>query len=168
METISREEVADMSWLAGILDGEGSMHLPAVRRNDRDPHVRNYIQISVGNTNPYLIQKITQIWERQNVKFYLALLKRSGKREYLHLTTTGLGSARKVLTSVLPYLTAKKAQAECLLSYITWREAQGYHGITADMAAMGEKVRAELHRLRYQDFDLQRLSRAASRALNLD
>lgn len=131
-------------------------------------YTRPYVQIAVTNTNPYLIQRVSQIWERQNVKFTIGLMKRKPRREYLAITTTGLGSAKKVLEAVLPYLTAKKAQAECLLSYIAWRQAQGYHGITKELVAMGEKVRAELHVLRYQDFNLQRLSRAASKALHLE
>jgi len=159
---ISREEVADMAWLAGIIDGEGTMHLAQVKPN------RQYIQVAICNTHPYLIQKITQIWERQNGKFVISLLKRPPRRDYLHLTTTGLGSAKKVLEAVLPYLTAKKDQAVCLLSYIAWRQEQGYHGLTPALRAMGEKVREELHALRYRDFNLQRLSRTASRALNLD
>jgi hypothetical protein len=167
VQAISREEVADMAWLAGILDGEGTMHLVALTEGSHG-YVRPYVQIAVSNTNPYLIQKITRIWERQNVKFSIGLLKRKPRRDYLSITTTGLGSAKKVLGAVLPYLTAKKAQAVCLLSYIAWRETQGYHGITKELVAMGEKVREELHALRYQDFNLQRLSRTASRALNLE
>jgi hypothetical protein len=159
--SISREEVADMAWLAGILDGEGTMHL-AFARN------RSYVQIAVTNTNPYLIQRVSQIWERQNVRFSIALLKRPPRREYLSIVTTGLGSSQKVLESVLPYLTAKRPQAVCLLSYLTWRAAQGYHGYTPDFKTMSEKVREEMHRLRYQDFNLQRLSRTASKAFNLN
>lgn len=162
METISREEVADIAWLAGVIDGEGTMHLAEASQH------RQYIQVSICNTHPALIQKITRIWERQNVKFTIGLLKRPPRREYLQVTCMGLGSAKKVLESILPYLTAKHDQAVCLLSYIAWREAQGYNHIGAPLREMGEKVRAELHALRYQDFDLQRLSRSASRALNLD
>lgn len=163
--SISREEVADMAWIAGIVDGEGTMHLALAMGSHG--YTRPYIQVSVCNTNPYLIQRISQIWERQNVKFSIGLLKRSGKREYLSITTTGLGSAEKVLDAILPYLTAKRLQAVCLLSYIAWRQAQGYHGYQPEIIAMSEKVREELHALRYQDFNLQRLSRTASKALSL-
>jgi hypothetical protein len=170
METISREEVADMAWLAGIIDGEGCMHLGEQKREGTRITARQYLQIHVTNTNPLIIQRVSQIWERQNVKFHIELHKRQPKRDYLCIVTTGLGSGKKVLVSVLPYLSAKKAQAECLLSYIAWRQVQGYHlGITTEMLhAMGEKVREELHALRYQDFNLQRLSRTASKALILE
>lgn len=161
VESISREEIADYAWLAGIIDGEG--HL-ALAKGDQ----RYYAQIRVSNTDPRLIQRISQVWERQNVKFSMQFLRRPGKRDYLDIVTIGLGSARKVLESVLPYLTAKKDQAECLLSYLTWRSEQGYHGVTTEIRTMGEKIRDELHQLRYQDFNLQRLQRTASKALNLE
>jgi hypothetical protein len=166
METISREEVADMAWLAGILDGEGTMHLGL--EIGSHGYLRPYAIVSVVNSNPYIIQRVSQIWERINVKFSYNLQKRKPRRDYLTIKTTGLGSAQKVLVATLPYLSAKREQALCLLVYIEWRAKQGYHGVTVEITAMAEKVREELHRLRYQDFDLQRLSRAASKTLILD
>lgn len=168
LESISREEIAEQAWLAGILDGEGTMHLASSISSRNRERTRYYIQIAVTNTDPRIIQRISEIWAKLNVKFCIGLMKRARSREYLTITSTGLGSAQKVLTFALPYLTSKKAQAQELLSFVEWRHTLGYNQIDMDAyTTYGEKVRETLHNLRYQDFNLQRLQRTASKPLAL-
>ena len=162
--SISREEIVDRAWLAGIIDGEGTIILGNPMTG------RMTVQVRVENTDPYMIQRISQIWERHNIKFSLGFQRRPPKRDTLAINSTGYGSVKKALELVLPYLTTKYKQAVCLLRFIDYRQSFDYNTNLKDsgIAEIAVKVREELHALRYQDHNLQRLKRVASKSLNLD
>lgn len=168
VETISREELADRAWLAGIIDGEGHMDLKKNKAR------RGYdLRVTINNTDPRMIQKISQIWERWSVKFYYQYLSRvnENRRDRMTVESIGYGSVQKILTNTLPYLTAKHEQAVCLLSFIAWRQGLGYTHVGpekfVELHEKAEEVREEMKAFRHQEFNLQRLTRAASKALNL-
>lgn len=164
VRSISREELADIAWLAGIIDGEGHIRLGRNKAR-RGYHAR----ICINNTDPRMIKRISEIWGRWNVKYYYHLAKQGGnRRERLSIETIGYRGVHRVLTYILPYLTAKQEQAACLLDFIDWRLAHGFHkGRTKDeeLAIEAEKVRETLSAMCHQEFNLQRLQRTASRPL---
>ena len=157
---ISSGEIVDNAWLAGIIDGEGSITL-AHSCN------RIYARLCIENTDPRMIQRISRILERQNIKFCYGYTNRENKRETLMIMTTGFGSTQKALQMVLPYLTAKTEQAVCLLRFIAWRQSITTRPVPK-YAEETEKTREELYKLKRVDFNIQRLSRAASKTLILD
>lgn len=161
LESISREEVTDRAWLAGIIDGEGCLQLV---KNES----RYYAKVVVENTDPRMIQRISQIWSRHGIKFAFQFNRRNGKRDTLVILTTGMGSTAKALELVLPYLSAKRDQADCLLSFIVWREDQGYHTRSIPgFTEIAEAAQAELAQLKRCNFNLQRLQRTASQPLQV-
>jgi hypothetical protein len=115
-----------------------------------------------------MIQRISQIWSRHGIKFAFQFNRRNGKRDTLVILTTGMGSTAKALELVLPYLSAKRDQADCLLSFIVWREDQGYHTRSIPgFTEIAEAAQAELAQLKRCNFNLQRLQRTASQPLQV-
>lgn len=166
--SISRDEL-DIAWLAGIIDGEGSMGF-SINSGRRPPA---QIRLTVVNTHPMLIARVSQIFARLDVKFYFVYesgakeRRKDGKptRDRLRILLTGTGSVRKVLERVLPYLTAKHDQAELLLRYTQWRMARRRSvGPRTDheVIEMRDRVMQQLRDLRSNYFSLQRLPRRGS------
>src|SRR5262245_8817047 len=164
-QAISREELGDRAWLAGIIDGEGTMSLTKNKAR------RGYFaKISIVNCDPRMIQRVSQIWSRRQVKYFYHVGRQPERRWRLVIAATGYGGVSKVLTHVLPYLTAKRDQAECLLSFIAWRQTIGFHQGPVRFETLherAEQVRTAMKRLVHQEFDPQRLSRTASCPLQI-
>lgn len=169
-EKISREEAA---WLAGIIDGEGSICI-----NYNKARRCNVLRLTVGNTNPFMIQKIGDIWTKLGAKFYYSLKKpgllggRLGHKEALDISIIGLGSLKKVLLEVRPYLTAKLPQANLALEFLEWRFERGFKKLgripDLELARQYEEVTIKMKALNHTGFILQRLQRTASTRLSLE
>lgn len=168
MEPISRDEL-DAAWLAGIIDGEG--HIAFARNEARGHRVS---KVCVGNTDPRMIQRISQILARWGVKFWYQLEANSrrykGAREFLILGVAGNLSVSKLLVRIIPHMTAKRDQAEALHEYLIWRNQTNLKGPQPDPIAFLEKqiqTAQRIDELRHRRFGLQRLPRGASVPLDL-
>jgi len=136
MEQISKEK---LNWLAGIIDGEGCIiagwrYYPANKDSGKYKHhsVRStlYMWLIISNGNLHLLKRVSEIYKLiPGVGFcYTTAKKKESGRWVMNINTTGKGSTKKVLELVLPYLTAKKLQAETMLELIDYRESLGYLG----------------------------------------
>ncbi len=125
-ESISRE--VNRAWLAGILDGEGTMTTwfgaQYQFKHQRCQGRHLVTRAAIGNTDALLIQKISEVLVAEGIKFSYSLKhdKRSNRRPFLSITITGKGNARRLLESTLPYV-AKKARSKAMLEVISHREA---------------------------------------------
>jgi len=138
MEQISREQIG---WLAGIIDGEGCIVAGwRVYKAESDSgkykhhvgRVNLYMWLTISNSDVYLLKRVSEIYKKiPGVGFCYTTAKYKLKGEgrwVINLNTTGKGSTKKVLELVLPYLTAKKSQAETMLELIDYRQSMGYLG----------------------------------------
>lgn len=133
VETISREQLA---WLAGIIDGEGSLEVGWTNQYNKDksviPSKMMYCRIKVGNNDVFMIREISRIFKGLNVGFSFRTTKRRDRQYWsLEIKTQGKGNCKKVLQSVYPYLVTKVQQADKILGIISYRESVGYGGFRA-------------------------------------
>lgn len=122
----------DLAWLAGILDGEGTIHLGrgnyCVKRNGRTWRYQciRYVVI-ISNTDPSIILECQRIMNAisggavNRLKY--ARVPKGYSPQYL-LRITSCSGIKKFLTALMPYLVGKKPQAELLMAYLTQRESK--------------------------------------------
>lgn len=169
--SIRRHEL-DAAWLAGIIDGEGCISTTYANGNRSKNHYR--CRVEVRNTNPFMIQRITQIMADREIQFFLHFLKkRESYKEGLVFVVTGYKAIQSLLLMVLPHLTAKYDEAKLMAEFISWR----LHEHPMKGCNNGDKMEVlrehylELHNglrmLKRRSFGFQRLPRAASCALDL-
>jgi hypothetical protein len=110
----------DLAYLAGLIDGEGTIRYHEKRRKDprsRQPdgkYLQRNWQVSVFNTNLLVLE-----WCRKTFGGYLTekgsgSLPGSKKTNYVWWLTSK--KSRDVITACLPYLKIKKQRAEVFLS----------------------------------------------------
>jgi len=126
----------ELAWLAGFIEGEGSLALSAWNRLDnhasRNPKIA--VSIKIYNTDAALISRCRDILKGIGVEPYMKereqkpMLKHDGSKQYksvdpmLTLTVSKLSSAQKALTCLTPYLFGdKRIRAEIMLEYLDKR-----------------------------------------------
>jgi len=94
----------DAAWLAGILDGEGSISLARGSRN----RVSVYPQVQVSSTTPIILRRLVKITGVGRVK----LSKQNGWGiRPLFSWVVVARQAAVILSAAVPYLVLKKKQA---------------------------------------------------------
>ena len=118
--------LAELGWLAGIIDGEGYIGLCPqhdLRRNS-DHRVRPELHIS--NTDEAIILKAHDIIKRMGVNAYIRAAKANTnvKKDQYRLTVLRMSQALSVLKPCLPYLTGdKQERARLIVQFIELRQA---------------------------------------------
>lgn len=128
-ETIRREDYGSgLVWLAGIIDGEGSIcaslgaSQPAKARGGV-PKRSLGLRLVIKNTSTELIDKAAAVLREYGVMFSLYYNKPCATaREALQLSVSGRGMIKKAINLLLPYLVAKREQAQQMLYIIQHRE----------------------------------------------
>lgn len=117
----------DIGWMAGILDGEGSIVLvqnSAVRKSDGRRSVMPRIYMAV--TDFEILERYTQILSKWGIAYTYTTLKynvESGDwSPKVNVNIHRHDAVIKLLEIVLPHLTTKKARAELILEYTKWRQ----------------------------------------------
>lgn len=124
----------DLAWLAGIIDGEGSIMFFRKAKYEKSKEKRyGWIAtgISVTNCDELMIKRISQILWELGISFHFCL-QHCGKIEKgwnvaLKIETNGLNQCKKLLTEVLPYLVNKSYLAKFMIQYIDWRQSKGFN-----------------------------------------
>ena len=169
--SIRRHEL-DVAWLAGIVDGEGCISTTYANGNKDKRHYR--CRVEVRNTNPFMIQRITQIMTNRGIQFFLHFLKKKGGyKEGLVFVVTGYKAIQALLQMILPHLTAKYDEAKLMAEFINWRlnehPMKGCNG--GERMEVLRQHYVALHNglrmLKRRSFGLQRLPRGGSCALDL-
>ena len=123
METLEKRII----WLAGFTDGEGTITVFTHLDNSDGYNFRRYqAQYSIVNTNPVLINEVQKILNELEVSSHLMTRKRQNENhsDALQLNVRKLTCLVKLLTSLIPYLIGKKAQAELALRFVQSRLAR--------------------------------------------
>jgi hypothetical protein len=167
--SISRDEIANRAWLAGIMDGEGSFGI-----HGNNARGMGQLKLAVKVTCPYMIQRITTILVQWNTPFHINYAKFAKEvwKEQLSLEVTGMRSIQRILNHLLPYFTTKKEQATILLDYLDWRLNEvAFHTRNREVADLinqrRDETKALLTAAKQKRFSFQRLPRAASSVLDL-
>lgn len=123
-ETISRKDVCS-AYLAGIVDGEGCIHARFATQTNPKARNRNTLRIAVSvyNTHPALIKRVTECLILLDVPFTVVAGQRAAERPGASVGVEGKGRVCNLLQILLPYLTAKRTQAELVLELIAYRES---------------------------------------------
>jgi len=99
----------DLAYIAGFLDGDGSIMLQVKSRSDTSRGVRFmatiYLYQDTRHENPLL-------WMRECFKIGYISRRKDGITE---LRINGFASVRKVLTALQPYIRFKQAQVAAML-----------------------------------------------------
>jgi len=139
-ETIRREVDmnklfdTEIAWLAGIIEGEGSLQIVTGKYVGRDGNVykRMIPKIDIGNTDMRLLKEVSRILKKMNCVFCYRLdtckYKEGKGKKALAIKIYGYGTLEKLLNYMMPYLHSKKDQAKVMLDFIKFRKKFPLHG----------------------------------------
>lgn len=117
MPDVERYTKEDLAYMAGIIDGEGSICVysffasPHQRNGKR--YLRHSTMLSVSNTSTALMDWIV---ERFGSKMRTVKRTRQDWKQAYHWQV-GYARAAEILQAVLPYLVIKRRQAELLIEF---------------------------------------------------
>lgn len=102
-----------LAWLAGIIDGEGSIILSRQRNNYMNT------ALVITNTNIEILNKVEKIYSELGINPHWHKIKSNKKQhsDCFHLMVTRLKEINTILKAILPYLIGKRAQAETFIRY---------------------------------------------------
>jgi hypothetical protein len=108
----------NLAWLAGIADGEGHLSLKSYRGRQGQPCVQGVF--TVGNTNLDLMIEVRRIVAGlTGEKRTLYLQKRHDQAKDLwSIQVLSMRGLKLCCEAMLPYLVAKKRQAEIILEFV--------------------------------------------------
>ena len=139
-ETVSEVE---KGWLAGIIDGEGCIHI------DFDPSGGAHPYLTVTNTNYTIIEKVNDIWQRLGVgcRVYAKptySIKHSPAKSAMVI---GHKRLRTALIAIMPYLVGKVDEALLLFRFVESRlgkslkVANAYRGYSQEELAIIQSLK---------------------------
>ncbi len=132
MNTDNQQEIGQVGWLAGIIDGEGTVSLTISRRANRSQMIRSTPKVLVANTDAGIIDRCIAVFAQIGVGNY-AHHVRPLPRDLLGvpvkkfkpvtvLEVTGFKRVQKLLNAVRPFLAGDKAnRADLLTKFIEGR-----------------------------------------------
>ena len=103
----------DLAYIAGFLDGDGSLMLQIKKRNDGESKVRFMVTICFYQDSRH---EKTLFWIKKVLGIGYVSRRNDGMTE---LRINGYSQVQEILTDLLPYLRFKKKQAQALLKAIT-------------------------------------------------
>lgn len=136
---ISRKDLC-AAWLAAAIDGEGCIFARWGTQNNpnRGPQSsdkRLRVSVTIYNTHPLFIRKVTECLLVLDVKFNAPASGRNTPRSNgakdragIQIVIEGKGRLYKLLPAIIPHLSAKQRQAELALALITYRESLAIEG----------------------------------------
>lgn len=104
----------DKAWLAGIIDGEGSIFIMQQRRNDRDRDINYILRISVESTDPFMATECQKI--AGGPKLSQKKDSRPNMSDTLKWQLNGKKAAA-LLQELLPFLRVKHEQAKLAIEF---------------------------------------------------
>jgi hypothetical protein len=115
-------EAIKIAYLAGIIDGEGYFGViksyGEYTKVDGTPSPRFRAKMVIVNTDLRLITACSEILKEIGVKHYVRTVILGGmRRTRFNIEVSALKSVAKLAEIVLPYLVAKKEQAEVMIAY---------------------------------------------------
>ena len=115
--------ISNRSWLAGIIEGEGSFMLI---KNLTFPgrHIAYRPHISVTNSNAVLIQEYRRALAEEGLPYYIdkpRLVGPYNKRPQVHVVIKGIKRVKRAIDLLLPYFRGRIGEAQILLEFCRYR-----------------------------------------------
>ena len=104
----------EKAWLAGIIDGEGSIFIMKQKRKDRERDTNYILRVSVDSTDPYMAPECLKL--AGGVKLQQSSDKRINCSDRLKWQMNG-NKATKMLEDILPYMRVKHYQAKLAIEF---------------------------------------------------
>jgi len=123
----NQQEIADVAWLAGMLNGDGCFSLKVRKRNDKVKRKGAQVDLSVTltQTDGSIIEKAKTIMERiTGMNTYIVEYPPcgAGKNTKMNLRYSKMQAIRKLLKAVEPFMVGNKAaRARLIIEYIDRR-----------------------------------------------
>lgn len=155
----------ELAYLAGIIDGEGVISIHAHTKRHQTPSRKGepyrILQpvVQVYNTNMTLID-----WLHSRIGFKFNGRDRRKARTSYQVVVTGYRN-HAVLTPLLPYLIAKRPQAELVLEYIQIRAQRSDSEYNPDYGNREVEIWQTLQELNWKKFDLFKAQEYANLSL---
>ena len=144
----------ELAWLAGFIDGEGSILL---HKDVRKGRVDYRPRVSWANTDPAVIDHADTILRKLGIR---ALLYEQDRAEWkkivLHAQLCRFAQIEVLLTALMPYLVGKRAKASLLLKWTRDRIARGKELVSDEKAYL--EMRAMNTRGAVRDIEQDRAS----------
>ncbi len=118
------EYIKNISWVAGIWDGEGTITIVKQRRKEsKGGSVILFPKFTMENTNIVLIEKVCEIFDSLGVNFYINVRNKKADKhkDRFVINVCRLTEIKKICEILIPYLVSKKSQAKLLLRFVTSR-----------------------------------------------
>lgn len=141
----ARSGLHKLSWLGGIIDGEGCVVLASRGEASRGTRELKYVpRITIVNTDWRVMDKVVAIFKEYKLPFYLHRRKPRKKhyKEKIELEVSGYKRIHKVLPVIVPYLIAKRKRAEWLFAYVDSRLRNYRKPMTYGEKKLIEKLRS--------------------------
>lgn len=119
----NQREAILLSYLAGIIDGEGTIRIGATKPSTKHPNwnIVYYASIGLGMSDKRVIELFAK-------KFGAKLRKECvpNRKIIYRWGTCGNKAVPKILKKLLPYLIVKKKQAELVIKFCEERKTTGF------------------------------------------
>lgn len=116
----SIETIKELSWLGGIIDGEGTISIVYHARKNQSPFITPVITIT--NTNRVMIDEIIRIYTKYNIPHWTSHRKAIKTwSESWEIQIKGLKRCSKSIPKILPYLVNKSPQCKVVNNWINYR-----------------------------------------------
>ena len=106
--------VAELAWLAGIVDGEGSIFIMKQSRKDRERTFNYILRLTVQSADRIMADSCLNITEEGAC--FTSIEKRERQSNTLKWEVSGRKAAN-ILKEILPYLRVKKDQAQSAIKF---------------------------------------------------
>jgi len=127
---------AILAYIAGIIDGEGSIWVAVYKRKFTPLHA---IGVTVGMTDPQAVDLLQQVYPGS----YNVRTIKSGKTMYRWCITAK--KARRFLEDIYEYLRVKKEQARLAIELESRKSFTRYpYSLSEDELAIRENIRREI------------------------
>ena len=107
--------IAEAAWLAGIIDGEGSIFIMRQARKDRERTVNFILRVTVESTDAIMAPTCKEI-TGEGEKIRQNSDNRPNCSDRLKWQVNGKKAVR-ILKAILPYMMVKKDQAEAAIKF---------------------------------------------------
>ena len=116
------QQVRDISWLSGFLDGEGCF---LIYKRQRGKAFDLIPEITFNNSNWIDIEEADRILKELKIGHFISSVGKYGDRPHKKpmwaIRITGLFRCKSCLVQLIPYLRGKKKEAELMHAYICSR-----------------------------------------------
>ena len=110
----------DLSWLAGIIDGEGHIGIISNKRNGCKDVLTPVVTIT--NSNVLILQKCLEILEKIDVKYYYHSPRNSINRPLMRIRVSSRKSLQTLSDKIKPFLEGKKDMLQCIDDFLATKE----------------------------------------------